>query len=119
MTDQQGIRDKVERTAAMYPDQRERLEALSRDVAELDEGRRPRTRLRMDVAFDRALQQIIDARSPEQARAWIDRIEHTLMGHPLFGAMRRNVYPGWLPTAVLLAVVLAAAGLIVVAQRLQ
>lgn len=113
------IEAKVERAGAMYPDQRERLEALARDVAELDEGHRPRSRLRMDVALDKVLQQIIDARSPEEARALIDRIEHTLTRHPLFGAMRRNVHPGWLPTAILLVVIVAAVGLIVVVQWLR
>lgn len=77
MTDLDGLNRKIEKVAAMLPEERDRLDACARVVME-------RGNELLTTAFEKQLDQMIMTRQPEVARKQLDKVEHTLMRSALW-----------------------------------
>ena len=82
MTENQKTQQKLEEVYALYSEERGRIEEISRKVTEMD-------RSMVTKAFDHALQKIIDAKTPSEAKRHIDTLEYILVASPGFTSIRK------------------------------
>lgn len=111
MEPSRGIDEALERACSLYPAERARLEAAAASLHEIGHPL-------LERSFERALQKVLEARTPAEASRRIDVLERVLVTSPGFALLRRadGVVSPWLrrlaAAFALLALAAFAAGVI-------
>lgn len=72
LTTKQQIQEKLEKAYALYPQEHDRIKNVAQKIFEMD-------RWITQKAFESAIQKVIDAKTPSDAKRQIDSLEHIVV----------------------------------------